>query len=700
MTGSDKNHILLICHSEDSGKEIISLLEEVNAEIITAVNTADVISKISFFSPKLIITETFFGNENCYDLCRMLKKTQKTKLVPIIAISDIDCQVSRIQAIQSGADTFMIRPIIKDELLAHVRGKISQFNEFYILSTTDELTRLFNRREFFKRFEREIINNQDSVISLAILDLDSFKHINDQYGHPVGDSVLIKFGEILNNNLSNGFFPTRFGGEEFVITLCGYDGAQAKEKIDSLRSELEAVVFTSSDNKCFSVSFSAGISEYPLFGKNLSILLSRADQALYSAKKDGKKRTYIFDPIMARNDRFWEYLKKSSYYFTDKKMRDSSTGLPFLHSSLENLCGFDFEIKSIGIICIKIDNISTIREILGSSTSVFFLENLKTIIKRTCESNFSTDTLISISDILSYHFIVLFPSIIDFTANKDKCTALFRKICRKINKAFSHFPIYLKFADSIIYFNKKNPRSIIGNIESTLSLCSYMDKKTSVKEDKEQPIKYPWTISDSFFKANFEIKNISNIINGIPKYFYFSAKNMFSSFSVSSRFLNTVISTIDSAEAFLLYVKDVDYSENTFAILPFLSEIDFETFIDLIIKIIPDRKIFITINELDITSGKISLSEDINLKNTNVSLILSDCFIDTEILKEISYYDFKAVILSEHLTMCINSFKDRIKILNGFKIFLDQLEIDICTTNIANSEDMQLLKDIGIIYSD
>ncbi|HQE57650.1 MAG TPA: diguanylate cyclase, partial [Spirochaetota bacterium] len=409
MNSSEKNQILLISHSKSSGRELMSMLEGLNLEFLYAESSSEAINIISFAAPKLIIVETFFGNENCFDLCRMLKTSQRTKLIPIIAISDIDCQNSRVQAIQSGADTFMLKPVIKEELIAHVRGKISQFNEFYLLSTTDELTRLYNRREFFKRFENEIVKNADTIISLAIIDLDSFKQINDLYGHPMGDTVLMKFGEILNKHLSPSFFPTRFGGEEFVITLLGKNGSEAKEIIDSIRREFDSIVFSTSDEKKFSISFSSGISEYPVFGKNLSILLSRADQALYSAKKEGKSRTYIFDPIMAKNDRFWEYLKKASHFFTDKKNRDAVTNLPFLHSSLETISNLSFEIKSIGIIIVKIENISSLRQILGIPVTDFIIENLKIVIKKTCEMNFSTDTFISVSDITNYNFIIKFP---------------------------------------------------------------------------------------------------------------------------------------------------------------------------------------------------------------------------------------------------------------------------------------------------
>jgi len=698
MNSSEKNQILLISHSKTSGRELMSMLEGLNLEFLYAESSSEAINIISFAAPKLIIVETFFGNENCFDLCRMLKTSQRTKLIPIIAISDIDCQNSRVQAIQSGADTFMLKPVIKEELIAHVRGKISQFNEFYLLSTTDELTRLYNRREFFKRFENEIAKNADTIISLAIIDLDSFKQINDLYGHPMGDSVLMKFGEILNKHLSPSFFPTRFGGEEFVITLLGKNGIEAKDIIDSIRREFDSIVFTTSDEKKFSISFSAGISEYPVFGKNLSILLSRADQALYSAKKEGKSRTYIFDPIMAKNDRFWEYLKKSSHFFTDKKNRDAVTNLPFLHSSLESISNLSFEIKSIGIITVKIENISSLRQILGIPVTDFIIENLKIIIKKTCETNFSTDTFISVSDISDYNFIIKFPSIIDFSVNDEKCRTLYRKICRKIEKAFSHLPVHLKFADSIIFFNKKNPRAIIGEIDNLLQKCSFLNKKISRKEEPENIIKYPDLIENKFFEDNFEKKYISGPEPN--KYVFISLNNFYSSFSSSFRFLNSIISSIEIAELFLNSVSKLTKKDNSSIVLPKLHEIDFIDYLNLIKNILPEKKVFISINETEISEGKFDIPKDFFISNSSVSLAISDCYISSEILNLISHFDFRLVILSEHLTMCLHCFKDRIKILNGFKIFADQLEIDICSSNVANPEDIQLLKDIDITYSD
>ena len=160
----------------------------------------------------------------------------------------------------------------------------------------------------------EINENPGTPISLAIIDLDFFKQVNDIHGHQTGDLVLMELAGILKKHSDHNIFPTRFGGEEFVILFIDIQAQEAKIKTDRIREDFHSIKFTGAANRSFHVTFSAGISEYPSFGNNISVLLSRADQALYSAKKDGRGRTYIFNPVMARNDRFWEYLKKHTVF--------------------------------------------------------------------------------------------------------------------------------------------------------------------------------------------------------------------------------------------------------------------------------------------------------------------------------------------------------------------------------------------------
>ena len=111
--------------------------------------------------------------------------------------------------------------------------------------------------------------------------------------------------------------------------------------------------------------FSAGIAEYPAMASTISELLSRADQALYAAKNDGRARTYIFRPIMARNDRFWEYLKTRKGTFFEPPFNEPVSKLPYLPQTLEQIINLDYEVRSIGVLIIRIQPLFDLRSLRG-----------------------------------------------------------------------------------------------------------------------------------------------------------------------------------------------------------------------------------------------------------------------------------------------------------------------------------------------
>lgn len=123
--------------------------------------------------------------------------------------------------------------------------------------------------------------------SLALLDIDNFKHINDTYGHMVGDEVLRTFTSIISEELTKNEIFVRFGGEEFIIIFIGKDKFQAQHNLNEIKNKLTNIVF----KEGFSISFSAGIKEWD--NTNLDNVIKQADDLLYKAKTEGKNRIDI-----------------------------------------------------------------------------------------------------------------------------------------------------------------------------------------------------------------------------------------------------------------------------------------------------------------------------------------------------------------------------------------------------------------------
>lgn len=163
-----------------------------------------------------------------------------------------------------------------------------------ILSTTDTLTGLPNRRALFERFDRELARarRQQEPLTVCVVDLDHFKQINDSHGHAVGDEVLQYASRVLRRQLRDVDLLGRIGGEEFVIVLPDTDKAAAQRALERCRTELangdvviEEQALTLRISASFGV-FCAQVDE----ASNVPQLLARADEALYVAKRDGRNR--------------------------------------------------------------------------------------------------------------------------------------------------------------------------------------------------------------------------------------------------------------------------------------------------------------------------------------------------------------------------------------------------------------------------
>ena len=125
-------------------------------------------------------------------------------------------------------------------------------------------------------------------MSLAALDLDHFKHVNDRYGHAVGDHVLRRLAEQLGRTFRNEDVLARWGGEEFIVGMYGMSRDHCVQRVNALLEAFRAVTFTAGDGEKFSVTLSAGVAQYPDDGADTFGLYQAADEALYVAKTSGR----------------------------------------------------------------------------------------------------------------------------------------------------------------------------------------------------------------------------------------------------------------------------------------------------------------------------------------------------------------------------------------------------------------------------
>jgi diguanylate cyclase (GGDEF)-like protein len=168
------------------------------------------------------------------------------------------------------------------------------------MATTDVLTGLTNHRTFQQRFAEmlERAARHNHRVAVLLCDVDHFKKVNDNYGHPIGDEVLRRVARVLQEVPRKIDIPARYGGEEFAVLLDNVDVAQAKQVAERIRIEISRVV-VESEKGPLSVTESIGVAAFPDDGRDRATLIERADLALYHAKHTGRNRVVTWAEAQA-----------------------------------------------------------------------------------------------------------------------------------------------------------------------------------------------------------------------------------------------------------------------------------------------------------------------------------------------------------------------------------------------------------------
>ncbi|MCI0697543.1 sensor domain-containing diguanylate cyclase [candidate division KSB1 bacterium] len=196
------------------------------------------------------------------------------------------------------------------ELLRKIAGQIGQvidtifaYQHTRELSYTDELTRVFNRRYFNQRFEREMQRAQryGRALSLIMLDIDHFKAFNDTHGHLWGDTILKQVAQILEKSLRKADILARFGGEEFVVLLPEIDKEHGRKVAEKLRRAIERTDFPKAATQPLGrLTISLGFAAFPEDAKEAEALVDHADQGLYLAKSRGRNQVGVYQENMKK----------------------------------------------------------------------------------------------------------------------------------------------------------------------------------------------------------------------------------------------------------------------------------------------------------------------------------------------------------------------------------------------------------------
>ncbi|HBW98157.1 MAG TPA: diguanylate cyclase response regulator [Pseudoalteromonas sp.] len=234
---------------------------------------------------KLLMTDYAMPLMDGFELVKAVRNFRGRDDLAIIGLSGAGKHGLSARFIKYGANDFLTKPFMNEEFHCRVMQTMEQLSLIADIKESayrDYLTGMYNRRYFYQYAEQLLKKQQQNT--LALLDIDFFKNINDTLGHEAGDQALKQVATLIKTTFSK-FTVARVGGEEFAIILDDIDTARGREYLEGFRKKLAKHEFLI-DEKPFSITISIGIADFQ--NTDLTQAMRIADAALYEAKNNGR----------------------------------------------------------------------------------------------------------------------------------------------------------------------------------------------------------------------------------------------------------------------------------------------------------------------------------------------------------------------------------------------------------------------------
>ena len=301
--------ILVVDDNPDNVEIIATRLRFRGYDVLESNHGEEALASVGRDAPDLILLDVMLPDIDGYEIARRLRNDDALPYIPIILVTARDSTEDKVAGLDAGADDYLTKPINFPELEARVRSMLrikrlqdeleEKNRELERLSISDGLTGLYNHRHIHGLLheEWERANRTGERLTLAMLDLDHFKAVNDTYGHQAGDRVLQGIADLLCETAREIDRLGRYGGEEFMAVLPETGIEDGEVFVERVRRDVARRPFQV-NGQSIRMTVSAGIASYPHpEAETPGALVRCADQALYAAKAGGRNLVVRYDRI-------------------------------------------------------------------------------------------------------------------------------------------------------------------------------------------------------------------------------------------------------------------------------------------------------------------------------------------------------------------------------------------------------------------
>ncbi len=298
----DKDKILIVNGDNNLSQSLVDFLQK-DYELFTTTTFMKAMELYKDAQFNTVITELDTEETKGIEVIAKLQSLRSD--VPIIVVTTHNSVLVAVEAMKAGAYDYITSPFNPDELklvVAHalerkkLQEEVQEKKIYQEMAIIDGLTGLYNRRYFDELLAREEsrARRYPQKFSLLMIDVDNFKIINDTYGHPQGDNILKKLGEILLRSSRNTDFVSRYGGDEFCIVAPHTNKENASVFAARIMDIIGRDLAVINNEAKASVTASIGVANFNDDAQAKEELLTKADNALYQAKRLGKNRVCLF----------------------------------------------------------------------------------------------------------------------------------------------------------------------------------------------------------------------------------------------------------------------------------------------------------------------------------------------------------------------------------------------------------------------